>query len=208
MIGLTWRADNRLAMSWENGGDHGLTPLGEAAVRKMIELGVLVDVSHMNDASIRGVLDIAAQMKAPVVASHSNCRALCNHPRNLPDDLIKRIADSGGVIGVNFYSPFLRAGGAAAIADVVRHLAHLRDVGGIGCAALGTDYDGLESRQPAELKTAAGLVRLRQSLKQAGFSDVDIAAIFGGNFVRALTLAENRAGEIAIRAHGATPAGR
>jgi len=192
MIGLTWHNDHRFATSWSHRGEEGLTELGLAAVKRMNELGIAVDVSHMGDAAIADVLRVA---RAPVIASHSNCRALCNHRRNLTDEQIRAIAGTGGVIGVNFYSPFLKRGGNASLADVVAHLNHLRAIGGIDCVAIGSDFDGVFGRIPPSLETAAGLPRLREALAAGGFSKRDLRLVFGGNFLRALAEIEKKARE-------------
>jgi membrane dipeptidase len=182
MIGLTWEGDHDFATSWVDYGHVGLTTRGKQAVTRMNELGIVVDVSHMSD---RAVDDVLAVAKAPVFASHSNARAVCNHPRNLKDDHIRAICASGGVIGVNFYPLHLRKSGKANLSDVVAHVRHLRDVGGLGCVGLGSDFDGI-ARGPEGLETPADLPNLRKALVDDGFTSDEVAAIFGGNFLRAL----------------------
>lgn len=190
MIGLTWHDDHAFATSHGYRGPVGLTDLGRRAVRRMNELGIAVDVSHMSD---RAVDDVLAASRAPVFASHSNARALCDDSRNLTDDHIARIAKTGGVVGINFYTAHLRKGGRATLQDVVRHIEHIRDVGGIGSVGLGSDFDGIP-RGPEGLETAAQLPALRRALSERGFSDADVAAIFGGNFLRAFEQVERFAG--------------
>ncbi len=182
MIGLTWEGDHDFATSWVDYGRVGLTARGRRAVARMNELGIAVDVSHMSD---RAVDDVMAMAKAPVVASHSNARAVCDHPRNLKDDHIRAICASGGIVGINFYPPHLRKSGKANLSDVVAHVRHVRDVGGLGCVGLGSDFDGI-GRGPQGLETPAELPNLRKALIDDGFSSEDVASIFGGNFLRAL----------------------
>ncbi len=138
MSGLVWNFDNALCGGCFGSGV-GVTPLGERILRRMDRDGMGVDVSHMSDAAF---YDTAACFCKPLVASHSNCRAICAHPRNLTDGMIRKIALSGGVVGVNFYPPFL-SGQNGGIADVVRHIRHIISVGGAECAAVGSDFDGI-----------------------------------------------------------------
>lgn len=182
MIGLTWEGDHDFATSWVDYGRVGLTARGKQAVMRMNELGIAVDVSHMSD---RAVDDVLAVAKAPVFASHSNARAVCNHPRNLKDDHIRAICASGGVVGMNFYPLHLRKSGKANLSDVVAHVRHVRDVGGLGCVGLGSDFDGI-ARGPEGLETPAELPNLRKALIDNGFTNEEVAAIFGGNFLRAM----------------------
>ena len=193
MIGLTWEGDHDFATSWLDYSGTGLTPLGRKAVERMNELGIAVDVSHMSDRAIEDVLSIA---KGPVFATHSNARAVCNHPRNLKDDHIRRIAATGGVIGMNFYPLHLRKTGKATLQDVISHIRHVREVGGINAVGLGSDFDGI-TRGPEGLETPAELPNLRRALQEGGMSDADIAAIFGGNFLRAMRGVEQTAAKLA-----------
>ncbi len=138
MAGLVWNFDNALCGGCLGDGG-GVTPAGERILRRMEQEGMAVDVSHMSDAAF---YETADQFCKPLVASHSNCRAICHHPRNLTDDMIRKIALSGGVVGVNFYPPFLSRSGSG-IADAVRHIRHIAAVGGARCAAVGSDFDGI-----------------------------------------------------------------
>jgi membrane dipeptidase len=187
MLGLTWSFSNRFAGSSGDGGG-GLTAEGRTLVEEAQRLGVLVDVSH---ASRAATLDVCAVSRAPIVASHSNAAAVHPHARNLTDEEIRCIAATGGVIGLNLHGPFV-----ASTPDVRRaadHLEHLRSVGGIGVVALGSDFDGLIS-PPPDIPTAAQLGRLWEELRRRGWSDVDIAAVRGENFLRAWGAALSIAG--------------
>lgn len=192
MIGLTWQDDHDFATSWTYYGHVGLTAIGRQAVQRMNQLGIIVDVSHMSDRAVEDVLSVA---KAPVFASHSNARAVCDHPRNLKDDQIRKIAATGGIVGINFYTLHLRKKGKATVADVVQHIKHIRDVGGIDCIGLGSDFDGI-NKGPEGLETSAELPNLRKALEDEGFTASEIAAIFGGNFLRAFADVERRAREL------------
>ena len=183
MLGLTWSFSNRFAGSSSDGGG-GLTEEGRALVTRAQELGVLVDVSH---ASRRTTLDVCAVSKAPVVASHSDAHALAGRERNLSDEEIRCIAATGGVIGLNLHATFL--GGTQDLAQAVRQLTYLRDVGGDGVVALGSDYDGL-IHTPTGLPDAGTLPRLWAALRTQGWDDAQIAGVRGENFMRAWSAAQ------------------
>lgn len=152
MVALTWNYENSLGHPQSSDPKKhalGLKPFGIECVRRMNELGIAVDVSHLSEG---GFWDVARSAKKPFIASHSCCRALCDIGRNLTDDQIRALADSGGVIGLNYCSAFLHPisrkfrDDFTAIAEIVRHLKHLVAVGGEEVAALGSDYDGIESK--------------------------------------------------------------
>jgi membrane dipeptidase len=175
-----------------------LTRAGVAAVGLMQELGMLVDVSHLSLAGTRHVLEIT---RGPVMATHSSCRALRHHHRNLPDAEIREIAATGGVIGINCFPVFL-SDGAASIADVVRHIEHAAEVAGITHVGLGPDftreltevlYGGGHVMEGCDLAAVvpglagpADLPALAVALADRGFSEPDVAAVMGGNLRRLL----------------------
>ena len=160
-------------------GRGGLTPRGEQFVRAVYAAGALVDVSHASDEAFDDIAAIATAMHRPLVASHSNARALCPHPRNLTDDQLRAIAASGGMVGLNFHSPFLRADRRpAGIADVVRHARHVHAVMGPGHLSIGSDLDG-EIRAARGLASHAGLPVLARRLHDAGLPADEVAAILG-----------------------------
>ena len=186
MATLTWNFENELGfpgISPRNeplvGKEYGLKPAGIEIVREMNRLGMIVDVSHLGDA---GFWDVVKYCDAPFVASHSNARAICGHNRNLTDDMIKALADKGGVMGINFCGDFLNPDGSSRVEDMIRHIKHIRDVGGIGCIGLGTDYDGIDGE--LELYDASQMQRLAEGLEQAGFRTPEIEAVFHGNVLR------------------------
>lgn len=186
MATLTWNFENELGfpgISPQNeplvGAEYGLKPAGIEIVREMNRLGMIVDVSHLGDA---GFWDVVKYSESPFVASHSNARAICGHNRNLTDEMIKALADKGGVMGINFCGDFLNPGGSSRVEDMVRHIQHIRDVGGIDCIGLGTDYDGIDGE--LELYDASQMQRLCRGLEQAGFRTPEIEAIFHGNVLR------------------------
>jgi len=167
-------------------GRGGLTPEGEQFVRAVYAAGALVDVSHSSDDAFDDIAAIAAAMHRPLVATHSNARALCSNPRNLTDDQLRVIAASGGLVGLNFHSPFLRPDRQpAGLSDVVRHARHMLAVMGPGHLSIGSDLDG-ESRAARGLASHAGLPALSRRLRDAGLPPDEIAAILGGTAWRLL----------------------
>lgn len=136
---LTWNGPNALGSGNQTG--EGLTPLGREAVGVLEDCGILLDVSHLNDAGLRAVLDTA---RRPFLATHSNARAVCPHPRNLTDECLKELIARGCLIGLNYYSPFLRPEGAAGFDDLLRHARHILELGGANSLGLGSDFDGAD----------------------------------------------------------------
>jgi membrane dipeptidase len=187
IVGLVHTYANELASS---SGDSepksfGLTEKGRAFVRRAFELGLIVDVSHASDRAVDDILAQAKDARGVVVATHSNARALADHPRNLSDAQLRAIAATGGVIGVNFHGPFLARGRRAHLRDVVRQLQHLRDVAGVEHVAIGSDFEG-DIRPPEELRDASRFPVLAAALVRAGFSAADVRKIFAENALRVL----------------------
>ena len=178
MLGLTWSFSNRFAgSSGDDGG--GLTDEGRQLVAAAQGLGLLVDVSHASKAT---TMDVCRGATAPIIASHSSTAALTHRGRNLSDEEITCIAATGGVIGVNLHQTFLgRTGDVVAVAD---HMDHLRQVGGDGVVALGSDYDGY-IKTPTGMPDASALPGVWAELKRRGWTDAQIAGARGENFMRA-----------------------
>ncbi len=189
-IGLVWSRPNDFAegvpFAFPGGPDMGggLSDAGKALVRACNELGILVDLSHLNE---RGFWDVAELSNAPLVATHSNAHALCAASRNLTDAQLDAIAASGGVVGVNFAVTFLREDGSllpdeTGLADIVRHVDYMVERMGIDHVAFGSDFDGAEV--PTELGGIAGLPRLVDALRDAGYDDEAVAKITHENWLR------------------------
>jgi len=150
---LTWNEENRFASGAAQDPGKGLTDLGRRAVRRMEDLGVIVDVSHLNDG---GFWDVMRLARGPVIASHSNCRALCPVPRNLTDEQLRAIRDSGGVAGLNAYHGFVHQDPAKQTAETLAlHAAHMAEVMGVEHVACGFDF--CEFMGPPDNDGAAGL---------------------------------------------------
>jgi membrane dipeptidase len=136
MASLCWNEPN--AFAFPHGRNEGLTKSGVVLAQALEKCGVILDISHLSDAGARELL---RGRKTPFIASHSNARQVCNHSRNLPDDIISAVADYGGVIGVNYYQKF--AGDGELFDCLYRHICHLIRVGGEEVVALGSDMDGI-----------------------------------------------------------------
>lgn len=170
---LTWNENNELSGAAMAHGNKGLTALGKGIVDEMCRINMAIDVSHLSDRGISGVLERADR---PIFASHSNARAICDSPRALSDEQIRAIASCDGVIGVNFYYMQLCGDQMASIDDIVRHICHIAEVGGVGCCALGSDFDGMQ-QYPRDLRTSRDFPALMQALQKAGFSSEELRRI-------------------------------
>jgi membrane dipeptidase len=186
-IALTWNFEN--CFGFPNSTDEsimkkGLTDFGKDAVAYMQELGMLVDVSHLSEG---GFYDVADVCKKPFIASHSNCRALSSHQRNLWDEQIKVLANKGGVSGINFCAAFLNADlkdEHSRVDAMVKHVQHFINVGGIECVGLGTDFDGIGGI--LEIDNSSKMPILADALNKAGLSDDQIEKVFYKNVLRVM----------------------
>jgi membrane dipeptidase len=190
-LGLVWSRPNAFAtgvpFAFPGSPDQGpgLTEAGRSLVRACGELGVLVDVSHLNE---RGFWDVADLSDAPLVASHSGAHVLCASPRNLTDAQLRAIGERRGIVGINFHVGFLRADGAddadTPLALIAEHAAHVAQVAGAECVGLGSDFDG--ATMPAALGDVTGLPALFETLRGAGFTEAELEGIAWGNWRRVL----------------------
>ena len=185
MMTLTWNYENELAFPNQIIDDklildRGLKREGFEFIEEMERLKIVIDVSHLSDG---GFYDILNNTKKPFVASHSNARSICGHRRNLTDDMIKKLADRGGVMGINFYSCFLEQNATskseAKIEDMINHIKHIRNIGGIEVIGLGSDFDGIDCQ--VEIKNASKMQILAEKLKKEGFTHNEIEHIFYKN---------------------------
>jgi membrane dipeptidase len=186
MIGLAWKGTR---FAGGTGAPGPLTPDGVSLVKALDEHGIIHDASHLAEQSFWQLLEIGS---GPVVASHSNCRAIVPTDRHLSDNMIRALIQRGGVIGINFYDKFLlppaeHGTRRATLDDVVRHVRHMCDLAGNAHhVALGTDMDGGFGRDqiPREIRTAGDLPNVADALSRAGFASSDVEAIVGGNWLR------------------------
>ena len=194
---------------------NGLTPFGKQVITEMNRLGMIVDVSHVADKTFADVLAVST---APVMASHSSCRALTNAPRNMTDDMIRALAVKGGVIHINFYCDFInetarkqskshvlkkftdmddqraaleadKSFTRATLADVVAHIDHAVQVGGIDAVGIGSDFDGIECA-PIGLEDVSKFPNLTRALLEKGYTAEQIRKIYGGNTLRLMRAVE------------------
>jgi membrane dipeptidase len=202
---LTHSGNTDWADSATDDPEHGgLTEFGREVVREMNRLGMLVDLSHTSTETMNDVLDVA---EAPVIFSHSGAQGLTDHRRNVPDQVLRRLPENGGVVMVVFYpwhvSEALRTYDGpddppwATLIDVADHIEYVRDVAGIDHVGLGADYDGMEPDPPPEgLEDVSKYPALLVELSRRGWSEDDLAKLAGENVLRAWAAAENAAAGI------------
>ncbi len=188
IVGLAWK---RTHYAGGSGAPGPLTVAGMELVRELDRFGVIHDVSHLAEEAFWQLLDMS---DGPIIASHSNCRAIIPTDRQLSDEMIRALIERGGVIGVNFFDKFLippaEAGRRATLADVVRQIRHVCDLAGNAKhVGIGTDMDGGFGRErlPVEFESSADLVKLERALRDGGFGEWDVEAILYGNWLRAFT---------------------
>lgn len=201
LLTLTWNFKNEIAspnmditeirkagsnikvnMKTPNTSD-GLTSFGIEVVKKMNELGMIIDCSHASDKTFYDVIKYSTK---PIVCSHSCSRSVCEHARNITDDMLLKLKENGGVIGINFCHDFVKEGEEeATINDVIKHIVHIRDVIGIDYIGLGSDFDGI-SNDNIEMKDATYMPKLLTRLKDYNFSNEDIEKIAYKNVLRVM----------------------
>ena len=171
---------------------HGLSPFGREVVAEMNRLGMLVDVSHVSDETFYDGLKYSSK---PVVATHSCCRALADHPRNMTDDMIRALAEKGGVIQINFYPVFLdgsfheedmHTAPRPAYKRIVDHIDHVVSLVGIEHVGIGSDFDGIDVA-PEGLENISMMPKVFEEMRRRGYSENDIAKVASENFLNALS---------------------
>jgi membrane dipeptidase len=205
-MGLTYNETNDIACSCTDAKDVGLTYYGREVIREMNRLGILIDLSHTGPKSSLEAIELSSR---PVALTHSNPKALCNHERNAPDEVLTATADSGGVICLTSYSIFCETtpGVRPNVKDYVDHIDYVIDLVGIEHVGIGTDmfegktqhsfqkvwvryahtfrpYSKLETRHAEGMESIAGIKTVAEELLHRGHSPDDVSAIFGGNFLR------------------------
>jgi membrane dipeptidase len=182
MVGLVHSLRNQLADGVSDRRTGGaLSQLGVEAVEEMNRLGMIIDVSHLNDEGFWDVLDLS---ESPVIASHSNSRAICDHPRNMTDEMIEALAESGGVMGMNFAPSFV-SDNVATIKGVIDHIDHIVELVGAEHVGLGSDFDGIPST-PAGLENVTKMPLLTCQLLERGYGTQDVKRILGENHLRVI----------------------
>ena len=179
---LCHNGDNDICDSARGSHTHnGVSDFGRQVISEMNRLGIMVDLSHAAEKSFYDALELS---KLPIVCSHSSCRALCDHPRNLTDDQMRALAAKGGVMQVTLYNGFLVKDGIATIEDAMHHLEHAIEVMGIDHVGLGTDFDG--DGGILGLANSSELILFTRQLLARQYSEQDIQKIWGGNFLRVM----------------------
>ena len=207
---LTWNCHNiyaDAALVSENGETvvsrplwKGVSPAGEQLILEMNRLGMLVDLSHVSQDTMRDVLGISDKKwggsKAPIIFSHSSAYAICPHPRNVPDDVLRAVKDTNSLVMVNFSPDFISCTASnstsglpdfypknSTLAQVVRHIRHIGELIGYDHVGIGTDYDGIDST-PQGLEDVSKFPDLVAELLSQGVSDADVAKLVGRNLLR------------------------
>ena len=171
---------------------HGLSPFGREVIAEMNRLGMLVDVSHVSDETFYDVLGCSSK---PVVATHSCCRALCDHPRNMTDEMIRALAAKGGVIQINFYPVFLQEGfdeehmfeaARPSYARIVDHIDHVVGLVGIDHVGIGSDFDGIDVT-PEGMDDVSMMPKVFDEMRRRGYSGEDIEKVASRNFFNVLS---------------------
>ncbi len=192
---------------------HGLSDFGKDVVREMNRLGMMVDISHVGDETFQDVIEVT---QAPVIASHSSCRALTNVPRNMTDDMLKALAKNGGVIMINFYNGFInteyaksgdpvptKSAQTATMDMLMAHFEHAIQVAGIDHVGIGSDFDGVDGLLPPGMEDVSKLPNITFELLKRGHSEADVKKVLGENLLR--VLGENERVAKKLQAGGAKP---
>jgi membrane dipeptidase len=185
LMTLTWNYENSIGYPncKEEFRNRGLKHFGLETIEEMNTLGMIIDVSHLSDG---GFYDVARYSKKPFVASHSNSRTICNHSRNLTDDMIRTLSEKGGLTGINFEKTFLLQGGSkSSVKDMVKHINHIRNIGGIDVIGLGSDFDGIDLKN-LEIRSMGEIDKLIIELQREGYHDSDIEKILYKNALRVI----------------------
>ncbi len=181
-ITLCHNGDNDICDSARGCNTHGgVSRFGRQVIEEMNRNGIMVDLSHGAEKSFWDALEISA---TPIVCSHANCRALCDHPRNLTDDQLRALAKKGGVAHITMYHGFLKKEGEATVRDALAHLEHAIEVAGIDHVGIGTDFDG--DGGVRGFADASEMIRFTMHLMRRKYSEKDIEKIWGGNWLRVM----------------------
>ncbi len=184
IMSINWNEDNLLGCGALTKNDTGLTEFGKQYINKLNEKNIIVDISHSSQKTFWDAVKVSEK---PVVATHSCCMSLCNHPRNLNDEQIKQIAKMNGVIGICYSSTFLSENEKADSKKIAQHIAYIANLVGIDYVGLGSDFDGLEEKHlPEDIKGIKNIGKLKEELKNIGFTQKEIEKIWSQNWLRVL----------------------
>ncbi len=185
---LCHNGDNDICDSCKGNGEHGgISDFGVKVIEEMNRTGMMVDLSHAAETSFRDAMEIST---TPIVCSHSSCRKLCDHPRNLTDEQMLALARNGGVMQITLYHAFLRHDGRASILDAVEHINHAVSVIGINHVGIGTDFDG-DGGVPG-VAHASEVINITRQLLRRRYSEADLRLLWGENFLRIMRLCQQQ----------------
>ena len=176
MLTLTWNGTCEFGDGAMVTHPKGLTKFGRKAIPKLEQQRIVVDISHASEPLFYDAAEIASK---PLVASHSNARAVCNHPRNLTNEQVQIIKQSGGLIGLNFHPPFLKEDGIATVDDLIAHAEHFLSLGAQDSLAVGSDFDGADL--PQGIRGIEGIYAVFERFLQLGYSETLLNKIFYTN---------------------------
>src|SRR5262245_54992803 len=192
---------------------NGLSDFGKEVVREMNRLGMMVDISHVSDDTFRAAIEVS---QAPLIASHSSCRALTNVPRNLTDDMLRALAKNGGVAMINFYAGFVnteyakpgapaptKSADKATMDMLMQHFEHAIKVAGIDHVGIGSDFDGVDGLLPTGMEDVSKLPNITYELLKRGYSEADVKKVLGENLLRVMSEVEGVAKK--MQASGVKP---
>ncbi|MCK5811489.1 MAG: membrane dipeptidase [Clostridiales bacterium] len=182
-LSMTWNGSNIYARGVLGNMHRGITKKGKELVRKAEKLGIVLDVSHLDDESFYDLSDMATK---PFVATHSNARAICKNSRNLTDEMLVTLKKHKGVTGINMYGRFLKEQGETSIVDIIRHIEHICMVASVDTVGFGTDFDGIP-REHSAIDSPYELIDVLEQLAILNYTQEQINKIAGGNFLRVLT---------------------
>ncbi|MBO4634660.1 MAG: dipeptidase [Bacteroidales bacterium] len=180
---LTHNGDNAVADSAAEGKRwNGLSPFGREVVAEMNALGMMIDLSHASDKTFWDCIELS---HAPIVATHSCCRALCSHRRNLTDEMLRAIGEKDGYVGINFYPAFLSdqwESKLPGVQEIVNHIDHAVELAGLEHVGIGTDYDGIEVT-PEGMENISKTVLVWEEMKRRGYTEKEVELISGQNLL-------------------------
>ncbi|KAM9048590.1 dipeptidase 1 isoform 2-T2 [Megaptera novaeangliae] len=180
-------ADNWLVDTGEDKArSQGLSLFGQSVVKEMNRLGVIIDLAHTSTATMKAVLQLS---KAPVVFSHSSAYSVCQHRRNVPDDVLQLVKRTGSLVMVNFYNDYVSCRAEANLSQVADHLDHIKKVAGAGAVGLGGDYDGV-SRLPSGLKDVSKYPDLAAELLRRQWTEAEVKGALANNLLRVFEAVE------------------
>lgn len=193
---------------------NGLSDFGKEVVREMNRLGMMVDISHVSDETFNDCVEVS---RAPLIASHSSCRALTNVPRNMSDEMLRALARNGGVVMINFYNGFINTEYArpgmpaptkpaekATLEMLMQHFEHAIKVAGIDHVGIGSDFDGVDGMLPPGMEDVTKLPTITYELLRRGYSEKDVRKVLGENLLRVMGEVER----VSAQASGAAPSTR